>query len=176
MLWAKEEQELPIVLKTGIFHHQFVYIHPFEDGNGRVCRVLTALLFIKAGYDINKYFILDDYYDLNRDGYSDNLHTADDGDKTEWLEYYSDGVKYSLQGALARAKLALQRMAIAERPTPKEQEVMEMMLDQPEMTSTDVADRLKVSRQQAHALLKALVEKNLIDKRGSTKSSYYVIK
>jgi len=47
------------------------------------------------------------------------------------------------------------------------------MQEQPEVTSSDVASRLKVSRQQAHNLLRALVEKGLIDRKGSTKSSYY---
>src|SRR5690606_30931045 len=46
LIWFKDAKELSI-LKVGIFHHQFVYIHPFEDGNGRVCRLLTALLFLK---------------------------------------------------------------------------------------------------------------------------------
>jgi Fic family protein len=174
--WSKEEQDLPIILKTGIFHHQFVYIHPFEDGNGRVCRILTALLFVQANYHINKYFVLDDYYDIDRNLYSDKLHTADEGDKTEWLEYYSDGVKYSLQSALSKSETAMRTLSMAERPTPKEKEVLEMMLQQPEMTSSEVAEKLEVSRQQAHNLLSALVDKGMIERKGSTKSSYYVLK
>jgi Fic family protein len=174
--WANHQAELPVVVKTGIFHHHFVYIHPFEDGNGRVCRILTALLFIKAGYRINKYFILDDYYDIDRILYSDKLHSADEGDKTEWLEYYSDGVKYSLQSALVKAQTALRTLSIAERPTAKEREVLEIMTSQPEITSTEVAQMLSVSRQQAHNLLSSLVEKGLIQRQGTTKSSYYVLK
>ena len=90
-IWLEHEQDLPIAIKTGIFHHHFVYIHPFVDGNGRVCRLLTALVFLKSNYFINKYFVLDDYYDIDRMMYSDKLHTADSGDKTEWLEYFSEG-------------------------------------------------------------------------------------
>lgn len=176
MAWAERETELPIVIKTGVFHHQFVYIHPFEDGNGRVCRILTALLFIKAGYDINKYFILDDFYDLDRDEYSDSLHTADDGDKTKWLEYFSDGVKFSLQSALSKAEASLRALSIAERPTNKEREVVELMSKQPEIKSSEVAKALKVSRQQAHNLLSGLVEKGLVERIGSTKSSFYRLK
>ena len=47
---------IPIPLKAGIWHHQFVYIHPFVDGNGRTCRLLTALIFLRENYLINKYF------------------------------------------------------------------------------------------------------------------------
>lgn len=173
--WEKEDHDLPVIVHAGSFHHEFVYIHPFEDGNGRVCRVLTALLFIKNDYKINKYFVLDDYYDIDRTLYSDKLHTADSGDKTEWLEFFSDGVKYSMQSSLARINNAMRTLSMKERPTAKEREVLEIMQEQPEITSTDIAKQLKVSRQQAHNLLRSLVEKGLIERKGTTKSSYYIL-
>ncbi len=174
--WTESTEKLPIIIKTGIFHHEFVYIHPFEDGNGRVCRILTALVFIKADYLINKYFVLDDYYDIDKTLYSDKLHTADSGDKTQWLEYFSDGVKHSLIGALARVKNAAQTLSVKDRPTKKEDQVLQLMQEQPELTSTDLARKLGVSRQQAHNLLSALVSKGFIDRQGTTKSSYYKLK
>jgi len=176
MEWANEEDDSPAVIKAGSFHHQFVYLHPFEDGNGRTCRLLTALVFLKHHYDINKYFILDDYYDIDRTLYSDSLSSADRGDKTQWLEYFSEGVMYSMQSALAKFKNSMRKLTISERPTAKEKEVLEMMSEQPEITSAEVAKRMKVSRQQAHNLLSGLVEKDLAERRGSTKSSYYLLK
>lgn len=173
--WEEKETELPIFLKTGIFHHEFVYIHPFEDGNGRACRIFTALLFLKAGYRINKYFILDDYYDIDRITYSDMLHTADEGNKTEWLEYFTDGIKYSLQSALSKAQNSMRTLKMIDRPTPKEKGVLDIMTKEPELTSTEIADKLNVSRQQAHNLLSSLVEKGLLKRKGSTKGSYYVL-
>ncbi len=175
-LWLEKESQIPAVLKAGIYHHQFVFIHPFADGNGRVCRLLTALIFLQNNYQINKYFVLDDYYDIDRLQYSDKLHTADRGNKTEWLEYFTDGVKYSLQSALARIKEGLTALKIEERPTPKEREVIQIVQKRKEITSSELATMLKVSRQQAHGLLKSLVDKGLLDKKGSTKKSYYFLK
>jgi Fic family protein len=175
-VWLKQTNELPIAIKAGIFHHEFVYIHPFADGNGRVCRLLTALIFIQNHYLINKYFILDDYYDIDRIQYSDMLHTADKGEKTKWLEYFCDGVFFSLQSALARVKESLTNLSIEERPTPKEREVLDLIQERKEITSTEVAEILKVSRQQAHSLLKSLVEKGLLARKGVTKRSYYFLK
>lgn len=174
--WANTNQTIPIVLLAGIFHHQFVYIHPFEDGNGRVCRILTALLFLKNNYKINRYFILDDYYDIDRHQYSDALHTADKQDKTEWLTYFAEGVKHSLTSALFKLKEAVKTLPVKNRPTDKEQEVLSMLQAAQEITSQDVAGNLKVSRQQAHNLLSSLVEKGFLLKEGSTKSSYYKLK
>ena len=175
-IWLEHEQDLPIAIKTGIFHHHFVYIHPFVDGNGRVCRLLTALVFLKSNYFINKYFVLDDYYDIDRMMYSDKLHTADSGDKTEWLEYFSEGVMYSLQAALSRVENALFKLKVEERPTKKERLVIKIIEQRKEVTSTEISQELKVSRQQAHNLLRALVEKGFLQKAGKTKKSYYFLK
>jgi len=173
--WLDKSKEVPI-LKAGIFHHQFVYIHPFEDGNGRVCRLLTALILLKHNYLINKYFVLDDYYDVDRELYSDSLHTADSGNKTQWLEYFTDGVKYSLQGSLGMIETGLSKLTFNIRPTRKEQEVIEIMQKYREMNSADLAKELQITRQQAFNLLKSLTEKGYLEKRGATKNSYYVLK
>lgn len=172
----EEQAQIPPTLKAGIFHHEFVFIHPFVDGNGRVCRLLTSLIFLKNNYSINKYFVLDDYYDIDRIMYSDKLHTADYGDKTEWLEYFTDGVKYSLQSAYEKYKNAMTTLKAEERLTPKEQEVLKILQDKTEATSSELTEKLKVSRQQAHSLLKSLVDKGFLGKKGSTKNSFYFLK
>lgn len=166
----------PIILSAGIFHHEFVYLHPFVDGNGRVGRLITALILLLHNYQINKYFVLDDYYDIDRELYSDSLHSADLGDKTTWLEYFTDGVKYSLQSALGRIQEGLAKLSLDIRPSPREQQALEIAKQYKEITSADLGKELKVTRQQAFNLLKALTEKGYVEKKGSTKNSYYVIK
>lgn len=170
------ETDIPVLLKAGIWHHQFVYIHPFADGNGRTCRLLTALIFLKGSYLINKYFVLDDYYDIDRSQYSEKLHTADSGDKTEWLEYFTQGVKYSLQGALGKARNSLSTLTISHQPTSREKEVLEMFNEYSEVNSAILVRQFNVTRQRAHKLLQSLVERGLVEKHGSTKSSYYKLK
>jgi Fic family protein len=173
--WTNTSEELPI-LKAGIYHHEFVYIHPFVDGNGRVCRLTTTLLLERLGYKINKYFILDDYYDIDRIQYSDSLHSADSGDKTEWLEYFTDGFKYSLQSALAKIEEGLKNISFDMRPTNREKDVLDLIKKYKEITSSDVAKDLDISRQQAFNLLDGLVSKGYLEKQGSTKNSYYILK
>ena len=174
--WLKTTDALPII-KIGLFHHQYVYIHPFADGNGRTIRLLTALLLLQNSYAINKYFVLDDYYDIDRPAYSDALHSADKGDSTKWLEYFTDGIKYSLQSALAKTKNALTTIPkVSHRPTPREHDVLALFTSpQIELTTSAAAKMLGVSRQQAQLLLSNLVNKGLVKKFGSTKSSYYKI-
>ena len=173
--WYNGTNEVLPVIKISFFHHQYVFIHPFADGNGRTVRLLTALLLIRAGYAVNKYFVLDDYYDVDRLAYSDALHSADAGNSTEWIEYFTSGIKYSLQSALAKTKNALLTMRVDERPTNREQQVLEIFASKSELTSAEVAAAFEISRQQAQNLLAGLVQKGLAKKIGRTKKSYYVI-
>lgn len=174
--WVEQDKNTSLLLKIGIFHHQYVYIHPFVDGNGRTCRLLTALIFLKYHYQINKYFVLDDYYDLDRFEYSDKLSSADKGNKSEWLTYFTDGVKYSLQSALSRIETAMQTEKVADRPTPKEQAILTYLGSHAEATSQDLVAEFNISRQQAHKLLAGLVDKGYVQKKGDTKGSFYKLK
>ncbi len=173
--WIEKSEELPI-FKAGLFHHQFVYIHPFVDGNGRTCRLATALIFLKYHYLINKYFVLDDYYDVDRDNYSDSLHSADKGNQTQWLEYFTDGVKYSLQSALSRIETGMTELSFDLRPSPRETDALKIIQKYRQISTADLVRELKITRQQAFNLLKALTEKGYIEKKGTTKDSYYVMK
>jgi len=180
--WLAEDRQTHPILKAGAFHHQLAYIHPFYDGNGRMARLLTVLFLIINGYDVSRYFVLDDYYDVDRLLYSDKLHTADLGEKTEWLEYFTEGLIYSLQSALGNIR-DLKRKKLDEiegekrvMVTKREEDVLRIIMDKGKIKTSDIVDYLRVTRQQAHALLDSLVKKNLLTRVGKTKSSYYELK
>ncbi|HWY80099.1 MAG TPA: Fic family protein [Candidatus Sulfotelmatobacter sp.] len=181
-IWLKEEKELHPLLKAAILHHQFAYIHPFFDGNGRLARILTTYYLLFEQYEVSKYFIIDDYYDIDRHLYSDCLHSADNGDKTSWIEYFLEGISVSLQGALARIdelkRSHLDKIEGEKRVlvTPREEEVLQIVINKKAIKTSDIEQAFVVSRQQAHALLASLVSKKLVRKYGKTKTSYYKLR
>ena len=177
--WMSSEKDMHPLLKAGIMHHQFAYIHPFFDGNGRLARILTTYYLLLEHYEVTKYFILDDYYDIDRHLYSDCLHSADKGDKTQWIEYFLEGIASSLQAAIARID-ELQRSHLdyleGEKRvlvTPREEEVLQIVIEKKAIKTTDIEKAFGVTRQQAHSLLSSLVSKGLMEKFGKTKQSYY---
>ena len=180
--WLAEEKELHPLIKAAIFHHQFAYIHPFFDGNGRLGRILTTLFLLEEHYEVSKYFVIDDYYDIDRHLYSDVLHSADSGDKTSWIEYFLEGIASSLQGAIARIdelrRHHLDHIEGEKRVlvTPREEEVLQIIINKKAIKTADIEKAFSVTRQQAHALLSSLVSKKLLKKYGSTKMSYYKLK
>lgn len=180
--WLHKEDDLHPLIKAGIFHHQFAFIHPFFDGNGRLARILTAYYLLLKQYEVVKYFILDDYYDIDRSQYSDILHTADSGDKTGWIEYFLAGISYSLQAAQARIdslkEKNLEEIEGEKRVlvTNREEDVLQIVIDKKAIKTSDIEEALGVTRQQAHSLLASLVKKELLEKYGKTKLSYYKLK
>ncbi len=180
--YLAQPSQLSPLIQSGILHHEIAYIHPFYDGNGRVTRLLTAYYLLLKGYEVTKYFILDDYYDIDRLEYSDKLHSADRGDTTEWLEYFLEGISHSLKGALGRIHDLSERHIESIKGdkrvlvTPREEDVLQIVIDLKKIKTRDVSKNLEVSRQQAQSLLHNLVEKGLLERVGKTKSSYYQLK
>jgi Fic family protein len=180
--WLMEPDQTHPLIKAGIYHHQFVYIHPFFDGNGRLARILTSYYLLLKKYEVDKYFILDDYYDIDRHLYSDTLHLADRGDETNWLEYFLEGIAHSLQAALARVQIlkneSVDKLAGEKRVlvTNREEEVLQLIIQKKAIKMNDIQLLFNVTRQQAHALLASLVKKGILEKYGKTKLSYYKLK
>lgn len=85
------------ILKAGIAHHELVRIHPFLDGNGRVSRAMTTLILYIEGYDIRRFFSLEEYYDRDPLSYYEHLQAANAGDLTPWLEYFTGGLAQELE-------------------------------------------------------------------------------
>ena len=102
---SKKEDVHPIV-RAGVLHLQFVTIHPFTDGNGRVARLLTQLQLYRDGWDFRKIIVLEDYYNNNRLSYY-NTENAAQGknykknmDFTTWLDYFTNGFLIEARKAL----------------------------------------------------------------------------
>lgn len=101
MEWYREiskSSEIHPIIIAALFHHKFVAIHPFDDGNGRLSRILMNLILMQNGYPpvVIKMDDRQNYYSL--------LSRADHGDIWPFIEYIVDSVRPSLQLYLKAAK------------------------------------------------------------------------
>lgn len=71
--------EVEPLIATAVFIHDFLCIHPFNDGNGRMSRLLTTLLLYRNGFYVGKYVSLEARIASNKDLYYDALHDSQDG-------------------------------------------------------------------------------------------------
>src|SRR3989344_522118 len=95
---SSKNQDIHPVLESGIVHYEFVRIHPFLDGNGRVARAFATLILFLEGYDIRRFFSLEEYFDQDALKYYEALQSVEkyDGDLTKWLEYFTLGLSFEL--------------------------------------------------------------------------------
>lgn len=88
-LWEYLKSEEEVLIKIGIAHYQFEAIHPFEDGNGRIGRMLIPLTLFYEGELPFPIVYLSGYFERNRDKYISALHSVDTTeDYEEWLSFF----------------------------------------------------------------------------------------
>ena len=96
---------LPTLVRAGFAHVQFETIHPFLDGNGRVGRLLVALLLIHAGVLREPLLYLSLFLKQHRQEYYRLLdHVRQTGDWEAWLAFFLEGVETTAEGAVATAR------------------------------------------------------------------------
>jgi len=98
----KEHLAQDQLLMIAIAHHRFAYMHPFDNGNGRVSRLLNYALLIKQGFKVKKGRIINpsSVFYSDRDKYYDMLSKSDslrDKDILAWIEYFLLGLKSEIE-------------------------------------------------------------------------------
>lgn len=185
LYWLNRENtdELHPVLKAGIAHHELVRIHPFIDGNGRVARVLATLILFLGGYDIRKFFSLEEYYDRDAASYYHNLQKATNGNLSLWLEYFTLGASIEFEKIKEKIFKLSKDVKLKERfggqqiyLTSRQMQIVEYIQEvgylQNQSFPTVFPD---VSEDTVLRDLQELIKKGLIKKIGSTKAARYVM-
>lgn len=182
---GKKEGLHPIII-AGVLHLEFVSIHPFTDGNGRVARLLTQLFLYRAGWDFRKIIVLDDYYNRDRMSYYNAEHMEEGKeyvqgrDVTHWLEYFTTGFLVEARKALEK----IQSIGFGKVSKKSDQifldrdeiEIMDFLTTTGRITSDDISDILPIAKRTGQLKLKKLIDKGLLERHGETTGTYYTLK
>ncbi len=177
------EANMHPIIKAGILHLQFVTIHPFADGNGRLARLLTQFSLYRDGWDFRKIIVLEEFYNKDRQDYynAENIvqgdHYHEGQDLTPWLEYFLAG--FLVEARKARdviTSLGFDKVDADSQMflDPAEVKIMDMLVATTRITSEDVMKLLNIAKRTAQLRLKNLVDKKLIQMQGHARNSYYV--
>jgi Fic family protein len=180
---SDESRDLHPVVVAGIAHYELVRIHPFVDGNDRVARALATHILTIRGFDIKRFFTLDDFYDSDRHAYYTVLDDVNKTypDCTIWLDYFTEGVKISLQKVKERVlllsgdqhrKATSGQVALSER----HMKIIEYVRQNGSVKTRDIVGLFHISRQVALKELKVLIDQDLLLKEGIRKSAHYILK
>jgi len=179
------DEEIHPLLKSGVVHYEFVRIHPFADGNGRVGRCLSTLALYQGGYDIRKFFSLEEYFDKHAAEYYAALQSVSqkEGDQTEWLEFFLEAlgielvkIKEKVEKISIDAKLKEKLGGAPLLLTDRQLKIIEYL----QVTGYLQNNAFKqlfpfVSEDTVLNELKSLIESKIIKKVGKTKAAKYIM-
>src|SRR5574344_630118 len=166
----------PLIL-IPLFIHDFLCIHPFIDGNGRMSRLLTTLLLYRNGYFIGRYISLENKIEKTKDYYFDALEKAQDG----WHENQEDAmpfVMYLLGVVLSAYRDFEDRVDLVDDKLPVIKTVRNAVKQQiGKFRKSDILEYCSsISTSAIERALKELCDKQEIEKLGGGRSTYYVRK
>ena len=172
---AKEEID-PLIL-IPVFIHDFLCIHPFNDGNGRMSRLLTALLLYRSGYLVGRYISIENKIAKNKDLYYDALQDCQEG----WYENEEDTtafIKYLLGVIIASYRDFEDRVELVSEKLPAIEMVRKAVNKQiGTFKKADIVEMCpSIGSSSVEASLKTLTESGEIEKLGSGRSTCYVRK
>ena len=167
--------EIEPLIVIPIFIHDFLCIHPFNDGNGRMSRLLTTLLLYQSGFYVGKYISLEAKIAKNKDLYYDVLGQSQDG----WHRGTDDPVpfiKYLLGTILAAYKDFEDRFSIVEEKLPAVDMVRKAVLNKiGKFTKQDIRELCpSLSVSSVEGSLKKLVNAGELKREGVGKGTYYI--
>jgi Fic family protein len=171
-----EKREIHPLLTIAIFTVIFLAIHPFQDGNGRLSRLLTTLLMLKSGYLYAPYSSLESVIEANKEAYYPALQKTqkswqnDQPDWTPWLLFFLHCLqrqKRHLEVKLEREKLLMKRTSMLS------QQVIELLSTHGHLSIGELTSLTQANRNTLKATLAKLVKMNQISKHGEGRSTWY---
>ena len=184
--WFNKEEQVNSVIRSAIAHLWFVGIHPFEDGNGRLARILSDILLSRADNSDFRFYNISSQINKDKTRYYHILERTQrgDGDITEWLTWYARTLSIAIDeaertvSAILNKSLFWQRIstvALSQRQT----DVLNLFLDgyEAKITSKTWASLAQCSKDTAIRDIQELVEKRILreDVPGAKRPSYAIV-
>ena len=164
-----------ILILVAVFVVHFLAIHPFQDGNGRLSRILTTLSLLKAGYLYMPYSSLERVIEENKDRYylalrrAQSTLYADNARLGDWLMFFLQALK--TQTEVLTRKLGREKELLE---VPKlSQDILAAARQHGRVTVRDICKLTGANRNTVKVHLKGLVQKRLLVLEGTGKGSWY---
>lgn len=179
LLWydkATKEKTLHPLLTIGVFIVVFLEIHPFQDGNGRLSRVLTTLLLLHAGYTYVPFSSLESVIEQSKESYYLGLRQTQGTIRTEspnwnpWLLFFFKSMQQQMQRL--RIKVEKEKLLITQLPELSLQ-IMDYVRNHGRITMSEAVTITEANRNTLKDHFKRLLERNLLVLNGKGRGAWY---
>ncbi|MFD2787230.1 Fic family protein [Hymenobacter rubripertinctus] len=173
--WYHRDQITHPLVKCALFAYDFVSIHPFQDGNGRLSRLLATLLLLRNGYTWIQYVSLEHEIENRKTAYYRELQKCQaqrpGEDVSSWLHFFFDALRNVQQQLLQ--KLTVQDAAT--QLSPREKAVLGFIGNHPGSKSGQIAEKLDIPGQSVKRTLAELLSQGRIEKQGKGPATVYYL-
>ena len=174
--WYHRDQDTHPLVKCALFAYDFVSIHPFQDGNGRMSRLLATLLLLRHGYVWIQYISLEHEIESRKTEYYRQLQKCQAQRPGEnispWLHFFFDAL-------LNVQQLLLQKLAVQQTEghySPREKAILAFVHTYPGCQSGQIAAKLAIPTPTVKRLLAELLRQKRISKEGrGPATAYYLV-
>lgn len=184
--WFNNHDNINSVIRSAIAHFWFVSIHPFEDGNGRLARILSDMLLARADKSEFRFYNISSQINKDKKRYYDILEKAQhgDGDITEWICWYANTLSLALDEAENIVSTILNKSFFWQKASSiplsqRQTDMLNLFLDgyETKITSKTWASLAKCSKDTAIRDIQDLVDKEILreDIPGAKRPSYSII-
>lgn len=174
--WFNTERDVHPLIRVAAFVYEFLSIHPFQDGNGRLSRLLSTLLLLKSGYNWIQYISFEHEIENRKNEYYHSLRTCQaqrpNEDITVWVYFFLSCLSNIQQQLLSK----LEKSGLDTQLTHKEKSILTLIENRPAIQSGEIAERLAIPSPTVKRILNILLHKGLIEKQGSGRNVCYTIK
>ena len=186
LTWFDKEEPVSSVIRSGIAHFWFVSIHPFEDGNGRLARILSDMVLARGENSEFRFYNVSSQINKDKNHYYDILERMQhgDGDITEWLVWYMQKLVEALNEADSIVTTILNKSFFWQKAatvpmTERQTQMLNLFLDgyEAKITSKTWATLAKCSKDTAIRDIQDLVDKNILVENipGAKRPSYSIV-
>ncbi len=176
---ADRERSLHPLLLIGSFIVVFLAIHPFQDGNGRLSRVLTTLMLLRAGYGHVPYSSLESIIEASKEGYYRALRrtqTTLSSEKPDWEAWFMFFLRSLVKQKDALAKKIAIEDTHATDLHPLAKKIVALLPDHETLTLSQIVKLTQGKPSTVKLRLKELVEKGYLVPKGQGRGAHYVPK
>ena len=173
--WFNQDKETHPLVKASVFTYEFLSIHPFQDGNGRLSRLLTTLLMLKNGYSWIQYVSFEHEIENNKEEYYRNLMECQqrrpNEDVSLWVVFFLS----SLENVFEKLNKKLEIKGAISQLSPKEKSVWVLIQERPGIRSGEIATKLEIPQPTIKRILKKLLSRQIIKKFGVGPGTNYSV-
>ena len=171
--WYQNDNVTHPLVKCSLFTYDFLSIHPFQDGNGRLSRLISSLLLLKNGYNWIQYVSFEHEIENRKPAYYSVLRNCQsqrpNENVSEWNSFYFDALK-NIQEQLI---LKLNFNNASSQLSQREKLILTFIDNNVGCKSGEISKKLGVPNPTVKRLLSVLIEKKLIEKNGVGPSTNY---